>query len=51
MRICTLGKGERRVLLQDLMDNACRFTRIGPSYTMQTLIYESIYHLHKDNTT
>ena len=49
MRRCTLGKGEGRVLLHDVMDNAFCATRVGPFHAMQPLVYKGIYNLHADN--
>lgn len=50
MRSYTLGRGEGRVLLQDVMDDSFCAARIGPSHTMQPLIYKGIYHLHRYNS-
>ena len=46
MRSYALGKGERRILLQDVMDNSFCAARNPPAHTMQPLIYKGIYHLH-----
>ena len=49
MGICTLSKGERRVLLKHIMDYAGSASRGSPSHTMQPLIYEGVNHLQRDN--